>query len=339
MIKRGHGIGCMFYGVGNTGLPNPAAAFVEVLADATANVMIGAADIGQGIATVSAAIAAETLGLDYIDIHVTSADTLTTPEGGATSASRQTFITGNAVKNACLNARKELEKTAAEFLNCTEEELVFECHEIYSNKDETKKMTYAELMGSMGKLGRLAVGAGYYNPNTTYLDPNDMSGIPYEIYSYATTICEVDVNTETGEVDVRKVVSAHDVGTPVNTAAVEGQIEGGVVMGEGFVLFENIEVDKRTGAIKNPEFSKYIIPTTMDVPEIYPIVVSSDGDAGPYGAKGVGEPALIPMIPAVTAAVEDALGVKFRKLPILAADIVAAVKEKEAREKEEAENK
>lgn len=335
MIKRGHGIGCMFYGVGNTGLPNPAAAFVEVLADASVNVMAGAADIGQGSDTVCAAIAAETLGLEFEDIHVKSADTASTPEGGATSASRQTFVTGNAVKNACLDARKELQKTASEYLECPEEDLVFKHREIYSSKDESKRMTYQTLMDKMKYFGRLAVGAGYYNPKTTYLDPKDMSGIPFEIYSYATTIVEVDVNTETGEVDVRKVVSAHDVGTPVNLGAVEGQIEGGVVMGEGFVLFENIEVDKKTGAIKNPEFSKYIIPTTMDVPKIYPIIVSSDGDSAPYGAKGVGEPALIPMIPAVKAAVEDALGVTFDKTPILAADIVAAVKKKEAEEAEE----
>ncbi len=329
---RGHGVGCMFYGVGNTGLPNPAAAFVEVLGDCSVNVMIGAADIGQGIATVSAAIAAEALGLEYEDIHVTWGDTMVTPEGGATSASRQTFITGNAVKNACMLARKELERTAAEFLNCPAEDLVFRKREICSEKEPDKKMTYPELMGEMKKLGRLAVGSGYYNPKTTYLNPKDMSGIPYEIYSYATTMCEVDVDPETGEVDVRRVVSAHDVGTPVNTLAVEGQIEGGVVMGEGFVLFENIEIDKKTGKIKNPIFSKYIIPSIMDVPEIYPIVVSSEGDAGPFGAKGVGEPALIPMIPAVKAAVEVALGVTFDTLPVFPKDIVAAFKEKEVKE-------
>lgn len=326
---RGHGIGCMYYGIGNTGLPNPAASFVEVLPDSTANVMIGAADIGQGIATVAAAIAAETLGLNYEDIRVTWADTMVTPEGGATSASRQTFITGNAVKNACELARKELEKTAAEIFNCKEESLVFRKREISNKNDSSQNITYPVLMAEMKKVGRLAVGSGYYNPKTTYLDPENMSGIPYEIYSYATTMCEVDVNPATGEVDVLNVVSAHDVGTPINKAAVEGQIEGGVVMGEGFVLFENTEVDKKTGRIKNPEISKYIIPSNMDVPDIYPIVVSSKGDEGPYGAKGVGEPALIPMIPAVIAAVEDAIGTKFTTLPIFPKDIVAAVKGKE----------
>lgn len=171
----------------------------------------------------------------------------------------------------------------------------------------------------------LAVGAGYYNPKTTYLNPANMEGIPFEIYSYATTIAEVEVDTETGEVTVVKVVSAHDVGTPVNPIAIEGQIEGGVAMGEGFVLMENAKVDPRTGAIQNPTLSKYLIPTAMDVPEIYPVIVSSEGDAGPYGAKGVGEPALIPMIPAVKSAIEDAIGVTFYHTPILADDIVEAI--------------
>lgn len=318
----------MWYGIGNTGLPNPAAAFVEVLGDTSVNVSVGAADIGQGSSTAMAQIAAETLGLTYEDIHVTWADTMVTPEGGATSASRQTFITGNAVKNACEQAMGELRRTAAEVLGCKPSDLTFRDKEIFCESDKSKNLKYSELMEKMKFKGRLAVGAGYYNPKTTYLDPKDMSGVPYEVYSYATTICEVEVDTETGEVDVLKVVSAHDVGNPINVSMVEGQIEGGVVMGQGFVLMENVEVDQKNGAIKNPNLTKYIIPGNMDVPEIYPITVSSEGEAGPFGAKGVGEPALIPMIPAVICAVENALGVRFTKLPIFPKDIIAAIKEK-----------
>ncbi len=147
-------------------------------------------------------------------------------------------------------------------------------------------MTYPELMGAMGKNGRLAVGAGYYNPKTTYLNPADMSGVPYEVYSYATCIIEVEVDTDTGEVQLLKCVSAHDVGTPVGVKMCEGQIEGGTAMGTGFVISEKIEIDPKTCAIKNPSLSKYIIESSMDVPEVYPIVVCSDGDAAPYGAKG-----------------------------------------------------
>ena len=122
MKRRGTGVGCMFYGVGNTGLPNPAAAFVQVLPDTSVHVTVGAADIGQGSSTMAASVAAETLGLDYENIQVSWADTMFAPEGGATSASRQTFITGNAVKNACETAMGELKRTASEELNVPEEE-------------------------------------------------------------------------------------------------------------------------------------------------------------------------------------------------------------------------
>ena len=320
----------MFYGVGNTGLPNPAAAFVQVLPDTSVHVTVGAADIGQGSSTMAASIAAETLGLNYENIQVNWADTLYAPEGGATSASRQTFITGNAVKNACTQALGELKRTAAEELNVPEEDLIFRNREIFSSKDESIRMTYPALMGAMGKKGRLAVGAGYYNPKTTYLNPADMSGIPYELYSYATCILEVEVDTDTGEVTLLKAVSAHDVGTPIGNKLVEGQIEGGTAMGTGFVISEKIDIDPKTLAIKNPTLSKYIIETSMDVPVVYPIVVTSEGEAGPFGAKGVGEPALIPSIPATVAAINDALGTNFTSTPIFPADIVKAWKEKEA---------
>ncbi len=320
MKKRGRGVASMWYGIGNTGLPNPAAAFIEVLSDTSVNLMVGCADIGQGSTTAMAQIAAEELGLDYEDIHVTSADTMVTPEGGATSASRQTLISGNATKLAARQAKGTLAEVASGFLNVPEEDLIFRNREIYSCKDNSVRMTYKELMAEMKKHGRLAVGAGAYNPKTTYLDPQTMAGIPYEVYSYATTIAEVEVDTETGEVEVLKVVSAHDVGRSINDVMVEGQIEGGVVMGEGFAVFEKVEYSN--GVIKNPIFSKYLIPTAMDAPDIYSVVVECEGECGAYGAKGVGEPALIPSIPAIAAAVEDAIGVHFTSLPITPTDVL-----------------
>ena len=148
-----------------------------------------------------------------------------------------------------------------------------------------------------------------------------MFGIPFEVYSYAATIVDLEVDVETGLVDVLNVISAHDVGTAVNKQAVEGQIEGGVAMGIGFALLEKIET--KNGKITNPVFSKYLLATAMDVPEIYPIVVESGtGETGPFGAKGVGEPALIPTIPATADAVENALNIRFGKLPIQHLDIM-----------------
>ena len=324
--KVGYGVGSMWYGVGNTGLPNPSAAFIEVLSDASVNLIVGCADIGQGSSTVCAQIAAEELGLSFEDIHVTSADTAVAPEGGATSASRQTFVSGNATRNAAKQAKGTLAECASGFLNVPAEDLIFKNHEIYSATDPEKKMTYKELMAQMGKQGKLAVGAGSYNPKTTYLDAKTMAGVPFEVYSFATTVVEVIVDTETGLVDTKKVVSAHDVGTVINKAMAEGQIEGGVVMGQGFSLLEAITV--KDGVITNPQFSKYLIQTSEDAPEIYPVLVESEGEAGPFGAKGLGEPALIPTIPACADAVEDAIGIKFTKLPITPTDILRELKKK-----------
>lgn len=324
MKKLGTGIASMLYGVGNTGLPNPAAAFVEVLGDGSVNLIVGCADIGQGSTTVMAQIAAEELGVAYDDVLVTAADTMVSPEGGATSASRQTFISGNATRNAARQAKETLKECASAFLNVPGDELVFKDRKIFSRKDPQRSMNYAELMLEMKKNGRLAVGAGSYNPRTTTLDPKTMAGIPYELYSYATTIVELEVDTETGLVSVQKVVSAHDVGTTVNPLMAEGQIEGGVVMGQGFALLEEMLFSE--GAIQNPMFSKYLIETAMDVPEIYPVLVECDGEAGPFGAKGLGEPALISMIPACVDAIEDAIGIRFTKLPITPTDILRELK-------------
>ena len=331
MKKRGIGIASMLYGVGNTGLPNPAAAFIEVLGDGSVNLTVGCADIGQGSTTVMAQVAAEELGVTYDDVHVTAADTMVAPEGGATSASRQTFISGNATRNAACQAKETLKECATAFLNIPGDDLVFKDRRVFSKTDPQRSMSYAELMLEMKKSGKLAVGAGYYNPKTTALDPKTMAGIPYEIYSYATTIVELNVDTETGLVEVKNVVSAHDVGTVINPAMAEGQIEGGVLMGQGFALLEEMLFSE--GAIQNPMFSKYLIETAMDAPNIYPVLVECEGEAGPFGAKGLGEPALISMIPACVDAIEDAIGIRFTKLPITPTDILRELK----KQREEAE--
>ncbi|HHX37157.1 MAG TPA: xanthine dehydrogenase family protein [Clostridiaceae bacterium] len=324
--KRGFGIGCMWYGIGNTGLPNPAGAFVEVLGDCSVNLMVGCADIGQGSTTVMAQICAEELGLKYEDINVTYAHTMVTPEGGATSASRQTFISGKATQNAANMAKQTLIAVAAEYLKVPGDRLIFKDRMIWDREDPETKMTYPMLMMEMRRTGRLALGCGSYNPKTTYLNPKDMSGIPFEIYSYATTIVDLEVNIDTYETEVRNVISVHDVGTAINPQMVEGQIEGGVVMGLGYALYEDVILTR--GRIKNLNFSDYIIPASMDVPKIYPVIVESKGEAGPFGAKGVGEPALIPTIPAAADAVEDAIGIHFNDLPILYIDIAREMNRK-----------
>ena len=154
-----------------------------------------------------------------------------------------------------------------------------------------------------------------------------MAGTPYEAYAYATTIAQVEVDKGTGEVQVQKMVSAHDVGQAADRTMVEAQIEGGMVMAQGFALFEKMECEN--GKIINPVFSKYLIPTVMDAPEIYPIIVECPGDAGPFGAKGVGEPALIPGIPAIADAVENVIGKRIFELPVTAKEVITIINSKD----------
>jgi len=330
MLARGKGIGCMWYGIGNTGLPNPAAAFVEVHADGSVTVLAGCADIGQGSDTVLAQIVAETLGVTYEKVRVLSADTASTPEGGATSASRQTYISGNACHFAAIEAKENIVQVASEILECSKEDVILVDNTACDKSNKDKKITYKEIMLGLKQRGLLALGKGQFNPSASALAEN-MQGIPYATYAFATHIAEVEVNTETGVVRVLKMIAAHDVGQAINTANVEGQIEGGVVMGMGFALTEKLDI--KEGVISNPDFNSYIIHTAKDMPEIYPIIVEDYSGEGPFGAKGVGEPALIPAAPAIINAIHDAVGVRFRDLPLTPERVLEGIKNKEKNKK------
>ena len=325
MIKKGTGVGCMWYGIGNTGLPNPAAAFVEVHLDGSVTVLAGVADIGQGSDTVMAQITAETLGVTYDRVVVRSADSGVTPEGGATSASRQTYISGNACYFAALEARENIIKVASELLECSEKDIILKDNKAFIKGNEDKSLNIVDVMTGLKTRGLLALGKGQYNPSTITLD-GDMQGTPDETYAYAT---HVEVNTETGEVKVTKIVGVHDVGKAIHKANVEGQIEGGVAMGIGFALTEKVDI--KEGMVKNADLNNYIIQTTQDMPEVHSVIVEDPAMDGPYGAKGVGEPALIPVAPAILNAIYDAVGVRITHLPATADVVLKAIKAKEGK--------
>jgi nicotinate dehydrogenase medium molybdopterin subunit len=327
MKKRGTGIGLMWYGIGNTGVPNPASAFVEWLDDGTANLLVGCADIGQGSDTVLAQIVAEELGISAEQVMVTSADTLVTPEGGATSASRQTYISGNAAVLAAREAKKVVEEEARVLLGCPGAVIGFKAGQVVVDGEPTAT-SVREVISGCRRKGTLTLGHGWFNPDTTGLDMKTGQGSPFATYAFAAQVAEVEVDTATGKVEVLRVVAAHDVGKAVNPLMVEGQIQGGCVMGIGYALLE--EVNTAQGEIKNQNFADYLLPTAMDVPEIYPIIVEDYEPSGPFGAKGVGEPALIPTAAAIANAVYDAIGVRINSLPITPEKVIAALAERRA---------
>lgn len=331
MKKRGKGMACMLYPIGFTSYPNPGAAFVKVHQDGTAVVFTGATDVGQGSTTALAQIVAEELGIPYEAITMVTSDTERTPFDLGSVASRVTYIVGNAVKQAAAEAKRILLEAAEELLEASAADLAVGDGKVYVKGYPEKSVLMAEAAqkATMGH-GRPPQGAGSYNPETTFLDPETGQGIPYEEYVYATQIAEVEVDTETGEVTVLRLVAAHDCGRAINPMLLEGQLEGGVAMGLGYGLLE--EMVLKDGQVQNPQFTDYILPTALDVPEIELAIVEEPAPKGPFGAKGISEAALLPTAPAIVNAIYDAVGVRIRDLPATPQKILAALKAKDALE-------
>ena len=308
-LKRGIGIGSMWYGVGNTGVQNPSSARVEIDAQGKVTLFSGAADVGQGSSTVLAQITAEALGIEPSEVSLVIADTKWTMNAGATSASRQTYISGNAVKEAAGKLADVLVTEAVDVLKTPKSLLVFEDGFVVDSRHSDRRVPLSKLAKRAHDRGRPLSWQGYFDPETTPLDGETGQGTPYATYAFASHLAFVTVDTSTGEVRVNRIVAAHDVGKAINPQNVEGQIQGGVGMGLGFALMEEF-IPGKTASMGD-----YHIPTSLDMPEIIPLLVEDQEPTGPYGAKGVGEPALIPTAPAVLNAIADALGVRIFRLP------------------------
>ena len=307
--KRGVGIGCMWYGIGNTGVQNPSTARITMDRNGNVTLFTGCADIGQGSTTVLAQIAAEVLGLAPDSIRLVVADTKCTTSAGATSASRQTYISGNAVKDAAEKLADVLLTEAVNKLKSPKTSLQLDSGFVKVLDNPDKKIGFSWLARRIREKGLPLTWNGFFDPETVPLDAKTGQGVPYATFAFACQLALVSVDTLTGEVKVEKIVAAHDVGKAIHPENVKGQICGGVAMGMGFALMEEF-VPGQTLSFKD-----YLIPTCADMPEIVPIIVESPEPSGPFGAKGVGEPALIPTAPAIINALADALGERIYQLP------------------------
>ena len=328
--RQGVGVGVMWYGIGNTGRPNPAGAFVELLGDGSATVLSGCAEIGQGSDTILAQIATEELGTQVENIRLVTADTGVTPWCRATSASGQTYISGNAVRLAAINARETLFQQVAVDFKVKKDQLYLDNGAICV-EDTGQKIPIAEAIKRCRSLGILTLGSGWFNPQTTPLDPETGEGNPYATYSFATHLAQVEVDLETGEVRVLKMAAFNDVGKAINPAGVEGQLEGGLAMGLGCALMEEFVVEK--GIIQTPNLAQYLIPTSLDMPEDMSVnIIEESEPSGPFGAKGVGEPASVPTAPAILSAIYDAVGTRITELPATSERLLEAIKGKSLEE-------
>jgi CO/xanthine dehydrogenase Mo-binding subunit len=269
---------------------NPAGANVVVAGDGSVTVAVGTTEIGQGMVTVLTQIAAESLGCPPEAVRVMEADTSRVPDSGPTVASRTTVMSGNAIRDAAARIRAAMEPVIA---------------------DSGLSWREAVALCVQKQIGLAA--HGWAVPPATTFDLATGQGEAYVCYSFSANVVEVSVDTETGETLVKGVWSGHDVGRVVNPTLGEGQVEGGVVQGLGYALTE--EHALRDGRILNDQFSTYIIPTPLDVPEIKSVLVESAFPWGPYGAKGLGETPIIAIAPAVVAAIHQAAGVRLYTLP------------------------
>jgi aldehyde oxidoreductase len=316
-IKRGAGIACMWYGCGNTALPNPSAMRLTLEpADGLGVVFLlhsGAVDIGQGVSTVLLQIVREALAIDGAPISLTAdvGNTALTLDAGKTSASRQTFVSGNAARLAALDLRAQLERLAN------------------VPAGAPMRMTVGDAVIHVGDHGERAVridavmaGIGRYDPPTTALDANGQ-GIPYATYGFAAQIAEVEVDMKLGTTKVLHIHAAHDVGRAINPMLVEGQIHGGIAQGLGLALMEEF-IPGRTENLHD-----YLIPTVGDIPPITTYIIEDAEPEGPFGAKGVGEPALIATAPAILSAIRHATGVTMRQVPVLPHRLWAALQQRE----------
>jgi len=313
-VRRGVGIAGMWYGCGNTSLPNPSTIRVGLKADGRVALHQGAVDIGQGSNTIVTQICADALGAPIDRFDLVSGDTSITPDCGKTSASRQTFVTGKAAYLAGAELRRAILRLS-DACDCAVIE--FENGAV-TIKEDGKQRVFSLCDLPLDKNGYVLAGEATFDPPTSVLDENGQ-GKPYAVYGFGAHLAEIAVDAELGTVRVLKITAAHDVGRAINPTLIEGQIEGGAAQGLGMALMEEFFPGK------GENLHDYLIPSAGDIPPVESILIEDPSPIGPFGAKGIGEQAVIPTAPAILNAIHDAIGVRVRRLPATPDRIRAAI--------------
>jgi aldehyde oxidoreductase len=332
--KRGRGMAASWYGIARTATVDRAAAWVELDDGGTAKVVTGVTEIGEGILTVLAQIAAQELGIRPEDVTIGDNDTARAPEAAHAGATRQTYMIGNVVAIAAREARGKLLDVLAREWGVPAPTIKAAAGEIWA-EGTNHRIKMSEAVHLSKARGVVPVGAGSFGTDTTGIADGkggDGAGRPWQAYVFGAQVAEVEVDTVTGEVQVLGVWAAHDVGRAVNPRGVEGQIEGGIVQALGQGLME--EYKTQNGRTTTPGFAKYILPTSLDIPRINSVIVEDPDPLGPLGVKGIGEPAMVPTIPAIMNAIYDAVGVRVVSLPATPERVLAALREKRREEGE-----
>ena len=309
MKKKGIGYASIFYGTGyGNGFLDESRASAKIENNGTINIYVEVSDVGSGGKSIMWQIATKTLNIDKNLVNIINTDTSILKDSGTAAASRQTYNTGNAVLNACSKLRNNINKVINKSEKLTSSDMI---KKILQHMIKNNISTYED---------------GYFKATTSKIHNEDGQGNPYWPYTFGAQRATVIVDTETGKIDVLEIIAINDAGKIINPTLAEGQVEGGCLIGIGYALMEEIDLNK--GKIKNTNFSNYIIPTSMDMPNIQSYFVEENEYTGPFGAKGLGEPVMLPTAPAILNAIYDAIGIRFYELPVTCEKVLAALKYK-----------
>jgi CO/xanthine dehydrogenase Mo-binding subunit len=327
---RGTGVACSLHGVGlGKGVPDFANAALELWPDGRFRLLAAPQEIGQGNATVYLMMAAEELGCDLDRIEIVQGDTGLVPDGGTVTASRGTYAGGTATVNAARNMATLLLQGGAALLGVSTDEVELAPGGVRLKGGQDPAVGHAAICDRMAPTGRPLRAEGYFIlPQAAHGLPG-IVGAPHHVCGYAAQAALVEVDAFTGETRVARVVSALDCGKVINPAGLEGQSEGGVVMGMGFALCEETVMESGYHKVRN--LTTYILPTTWEAPEVETIAVESAEESGPYGAKGIGEVVMVPVVAAIPSAIAAATGARLFQLPATPERVWRAMREQSPR--------
>lgn len=305
-------------------------ATVKVNEDGSVNVLAGVVEMGTGCSTTLSQVAAEEFGIDIGDVEITLSDSEYTPPDLGTFGSRATTLGGSAVRAACQKVKTQLAEEAARRLACGPDQVMFRNKQVISGPDPSRAVDLGDLVSSMlfrDGGGTHVMASAHFDAPCSLPDPETGVGDFAMSYSFGTHAVEIEIDPDTGKITILQVVAATDCGNLINPRGAEGQVEGGVMQGIGYALYEDIKLPD--GQPINTRFGNYKIPTVMTVPPIHMEWVETDDPRGLYGSKGLAEMGMVPTAPALANAVYDAVGVRVTELPITAEKILAALKKRE----------
>ncbi|MFQ5911650.1 MAG: xanthine dehydrogenase subunit XdhA [Nitrospinota bacterium] len=313
-----HGVGAAIFTIASGAAPfalEASSATVRVLEDGGIQLGMGISDTGQGTETTMAQVAAETFGVSLDNVETNRVvDTDVSPYDNGAYATRQAYVAGMASKMAAADARRLVLEHASKMLEASLHDLDIVDGDVIVKSTPDKRISVGEVAfdAQYGENPHELVGRSDYTP-------------PTNAPPFGAQFAEVEVDPETGEVELLNLIAAHDVGRALNPVVVEGQVQGGVTQGIGYGMMEEVVFDAETGRTLTSDFAQYEIPTSMDTPEILPLLVEEGEPTGPYGAKGVGEPGIVPTAPAIANAVFDAIGTQVTEIPVTAERVIEAI--------------